>query len=282
LKIGLVDVGGGMRGVYGAGVLDYCLDNEIYFDVCVGVSAGSANCMSYMARAKGRNLRFYADYSRRRQYMSVGNYLTTGSFLDMDYVYGELCRLDGEDPLNYQSILDTGTDFRVVVTDAESGLPIYYTLEDMEQNDYAPVKASSSIPVVNKPYPVHGRLGYDGGLSDPIPFEKAFELGCDKVVIILTRPKHFRRNPAHDFAFAKLTKRIFPNAGEAFANRARVYNEQLQEARKREFAGDVLIVAPDDIGDMETLSHDRSAITHLYAKGFADAAAIKDFLGLNE
>ena len=37
MKTGLVDVGGGMRDIYGAGVLDYCLDQGIRFDCCVGV-----------------------------------------------------------------------------------------------------------------------------------------------------------------------------------------------------------------------------------------------------
>ena len=276
--IGVVDVGGGMRGVYGAGVFDYCLDNEIYFDVCVGVSAGSANCMSYMARAKGRNLRFYADYSHRRQYMGFSRRITHGSFLNMDYIYGELCRLDGEDPLDFQAVLDSGTKFAVVVTDAQSGLPVYYTLEDMEQDDYAPIKASSSIPVVNKPYPVHGRLGFDGGLSDPIPFKKAFEMGCDKVVVILTRPKEFRRSSLKDMPMAAITKRSWPNAGDAFFKRAEVYNTQLNEARRLENQGKLLIVSPADIGEMTTLTTDRSAVTHLYANGFADASKIKDFV----
>lgn len=62
---GIIDVGGGMRGVYTAGVYDYLLDHQIRFDYCIGVSAGSANMMSYLAGQRGRNKRFYVDYAGR-------------------------------------------------------------------------------------------------------------------------------------------------------------------------------------------------------------------------
>ena len=49
MKIGVVDVGGGLRGIYAAGVLDYCMDQGVHFDLGIGVSAGSANLASYAA-----------------------------------------------------------------------------------------------------------------------------------------------------------------------------------------------------------------------------------------
>ena len=75
MKTGVVDVGGGLRGIYAAGVFDYCLDNGIHFDLCIGVSAGSANASSYIAGQKKRNYLFYTDYPFRKQYMSVRNFI---------------------------------------------------------------------------------------------------------------------------------------------------------------------------------------------------------------
>lgn len=98
--IGVVDVGGGLRGVYGAGVFDTCLDEGIAFDYLIGVSAGSANVASFLAGQKGRNLKFYADYSFRKAYMSFRNLLRRGSYLDLDYIYGDaLTNAGGEYPL---------------------------------------------------------------------------------------------------------------------------------------------------------------------------------------
>lgn len=103
--IGVVDVGGGLRGVYGAGVFDTCLDEGIAFDYLIGVSAGSANVASFLAGQKGRNLKFYADYSFRKAYMSFRNLLRRGSYLDLDYIYGDaLTNAGGEYPLDYQAM----------------------------------------------------------------------------------------------------------------------------------------------------------------------------------
>ena len=73
--LGMIDVGGGMRGIYTDGIYDYLLDHQITFDYCLGVSAGSANLMSYLALQRGRNKRLYVDYADRREYMSLSNLL---------------------------------------------------------------------------------------------------------------------------------------------------------------------------------------------------------------
>ena len=100
MKIGVIDVGGGYRGIYAAGVLDYCMDQNITFDLGIGISAGSANLASYAAGQKGRNYRFYTEYGFRKQYASLGNFIRKKSYIDMDYVYGTLSNHDGESPLN--------------------------------------------------------------------------------------------------------------------------------------------------------------------------------------
>lgn len=100
MKTGVVDVGGGLRGIYAAGVFDTCLERDIRFDLCVGVSAGSANITSYMAGQKGRNHQFFAEYPFRKEYMSLRNFLRKRSYVDLDYVYGTLSNADGENPVD--------------------------------------------------------------------------------------------------------------------------------------------------------------------------------------
>ena len=104
MKTGVVDVGGGLRGIYAAGVFDYCLDRGIQFDYCIGVSAGSANVSSYLAGQKGRNYRFYYQYSFRKRYMGLKDFILKGSYIDLDYIYGTLSNADGEDPLDFQAL----------------------------------------------------------------------------------------------------------------------------------------------------------------------------------
>lgn len=276
--IGLVDVGGGERGAYGAGVLDQCLEQGIAFDYCAGVSAGAANISSYLAGQKGRNFAFYTNYSFRPQYMGFGLLLRKRQYADLDYIYGTLSDSDGEYPLDFEAMRASGRTFVIVATDAETALPVYFTMDDMVQDDYAAIKASSALPLVSDPYPVNGRPCFDGGLSDPIPVQKALDAGCEKVVVVLTRPRDYYRSSKRDARLARLVAPRYPRIAEALVNRAGLYNLQLDLAKKYERDGKVLIVAPDDIGDMSTLTKDKGEIEALYAKGYRDALAIDRFL----
>lgn len=278
MKIGVIDVGGGLRGSYTAGVYDWCHDNGIRFDYCMGISAGSANLSSYLAWQRGRNLKFYIDYDLRPECMGMKNYLKTRNFVDLEYVYGDLSNSYGEYPLDYDAVNNNPAEFTIVATDAETGKPRYFTKADIRRDDFAPIKASSCVPAANKPYKVDGRMYYDGGISDPIPLEKCFEDGCDKVVLLLTRPRDFERNPDKDRLASALIRRKFPAAAEAMSRRAIRYNTELWLAKQYEKKGKVLIVAPDDIGKMSTLTKDPEMIEALYYKGYRDAEAIREFV----
>ena len=278
---GIVDVGGGMRGAYGAGIFDWCLDNGVSFDYLIGVSAGSANIASFLADQRGRNLKFYTEYALRREYMSKRNYFMKGSYLDLEYIYGDgLTNKKGEYPLDWQQIRHSHKTMKVVATDAHTALPVYYDMKDMAQDDYGAIKGSSCVPVASKPYKWKGRLLYDGGLSDPIPFRYAMEDGCDKIVIILTRPKDFRRKAGKDEKAAVMIHRKYPAAAKALEGRAYLYNAQLEEALALEKAGQVLILAPYSIRDMQTLCRDRTRVEWIYRLGYEDAGKMTAFLQL--
>lgn len=278
-KIGIVDVGGGMRAAYSSAVFDYCLDHGICFDVLAGVSAGSANIAAYLGKQRGRNLRFYADYSFRRGYMSFSNLMKKGNYLDLEYIYGDaLSNTCGEDPLDFEQIMKSGRDFYIVATDAQTGKPVYYRKEDMALNDYGAIKGSSCVPVAAHAFKWKGKCLYDGGLSDPIPYHLCLENGCDKVAVLLTRPRAFRRDPAKDNLPSRLIHHKWPQAAEAMRRRAMTYNRQLDDLEKLVSQGKALIVAPDDIGGMATLTKDRNEILAMYDKGYKDAEAIEAFL----
>ncbi len=278
MKTGVIDVGGGLRGIYAAGVLDYCMDQKIWFDVGIGVSAGSANLASFAANQRGRNHQFYTEYAFRKQYMSAENYLKKRNYVDLDYVYGTLCRADGENPLDYPALRDNPMAFLVIATNAATGEAKYFDKRDVHQDDYDVMKASSSLPFVCKPYPVQGVEYFDGALGDPIPVEKAFEMGCDRVVLILTKPENTPRASGKDELFARGIQRRYPAAAERLRQRARRYNEGVAQAQEYARQGRALIVAPDDTCGIDTLKKDKEAMERLYEKGYADGRKITDFL----
>lgn len=284
MKTGVIDVGGGLRGIYAAGVLDYCLEQNIRFDLCIGISAGSANLASFAAGQKGRNYRFYTEYALRKQYMGMGNFFRKRSFVDMDYVYGTLSRADGEDPLDYPALRDNPMEFWVVATDALTGRAKYFRKDDVRQDDYSIMKASSSIPFVCPPYSVQGTPYFDGALGNPVPIRKAFKLGCDRVVLILTKPENLIRTPGRDVKLAALIRRKYPAAAKKLCQRARRYNESVAFTQEYARQGKALIIAPDDTCGADTLKKDKRALQRLYEKGYRDGRKIEasGILGLSD
>lgn len=278
MKTGIVDVGGGLRGIYAAGVFDWCLDQNIQFDLCIGVSAGSANVTAYAAAQRGRNYRFYTEYSFREEYMGIGRFLIKRSFIDLDYVYGTLSNTGGEDPLDYQGLLESRSEILVVATDARTGTVKYFGKDDMKQDRYDILKASSAIPFVCHPYSVDGKPCYDGALGDPVPVQKAFACGCDKVVVILTKPEHILRTSEQDEKFAKRIEKKYPEAAKMLRSRAERYNEGVAIAKEYVKQGQALIISPDDTCGVDTLTRNRTAMDKLYQKGYQDAMWIKDFI----
>ena len=278
-KLGIVDVGGGTRGIFGAGVLDRFMELGIRADHFVGVSAGSANGASYIAGQRGRNYVFYTEYAFRKEYMSLENLLHTGSYLDLDYIYGTLSNEDGEYPLDYDAMMSNPCDFEIVATNAVTGRAMYFKKDEIQRNKYDFFKASSCVPGIDKPYYVGKLPCYDGGLADPIPYKRAFRAGCDKVIVILTKPRDTIRNSGKDRALAVAIAGDYPKAAETWIGRAELYNRSVEEVFELERQGKILVIAPEDIGGLKTLSQDRAALDDLYQQGLKAADAAVDFLG---
>lgn len=275
---GVIDVGGGLRGICGAGVFDRCLDDKIYFDVCIGVSAGSANIASFLARQKGRNYPFYTDYPSRKEYMSAQNVLKNGSYLNLEYIYGTLSRENGENPLDYKTFFEYKGKFFVVASDGKTGKVHYFTQDDIKKNDLTPFIASCTLPVFCNACKINENYYYDGGLSDPVPIEKAFSEGCDKVVLILTRPVDFVLPTLRDRSGAVALFKKYPGAANLLMQRKALYDEEIKIAKHYAEKGKCLIIAPDDTLGVGTLTKDENKLKALYEKGYNDAEKIKSFL----
>lgn len=278
MKIGVVDVGGGLRGIYAAGVFDYCMEKGIDFDLCIGVSAGSANVASYLSGQRERNKQFYCEYAFRKQYMSVGNFLRTGSYIDMDYVYGALCNTGGENPYDYAAFEKTDNELYVVATNAITGEAKYFDRSDISLDNYQILMASSSIPGVNKPYVIGDVPYFDGALSDPVPVKKAFDEGCDRVVLILTKPAEIPRTAGKDPRLARMIRRKYPKSAELLSGRAERYNSSVELAKQYEKEGKVCIVSPENTEGVTTLSRNIESLERLYQRGMRDAEKIQRWL----
>lgn len=278
MKIGVADAGGGLRGIYAAGVLDYCLEKNIRFDRCAGVSAGSANMASYLAGQRGRNYRFYRDYSFRKEYMGLGNLFRGGSYVDLEYVYSYLTDSDGEDPLDFDALLANPAELFVVAAEAKTGKVKYFTKADMAKDNYRVLMASCCMPVIGRPVEIDGVPYYDGALGDPVPIKKLFDEGCDRVVLLLSKPAEFPRRVGLDAAVYRALRKKYPEAAKKVLIRAERYNEEVELAKRREKRGEALVLSPKDIRGAGTLRRNKKALDGLYLQGLKDGEKISEWL----
>ncbi len=276
--VGYIDVGGGMRGVYGAGVLDRFFDDHINFPCYIGVSAGSANIISHLGGHRDRTLRFYRDYSYHSDYMGIRPWLKTKSYLNLDYIYSTLTDEKGLDPLNYDLFEKSKADFYVVTTNSKTGEPCYLDKTYIARNDCFAIKASCSIPLFCPPRNRNGVSYFDGGVADPIPVRKAFELGCDKVVVTLTLPKNFHKTHKFPKWLYPIIINKYPEVAVKMYEMIDRYNEDLEYLKVLEKEGKALVLAPDDCCGITTLKRTKEGVQRLYDKGYEDAHKVKEFL----
>lgn len=277
--LGIIDVGGGMRGIFTAGIYDYLNDQGVQpFDYCIGVSAGSGNLVSYLAGQRGRNRRFYMEYAFRPEYMSMHNMLRSGSYIDLDYPYEVLSGQEGEDPVDLAAFNSSTARYEAVVTDAATGDPIYYGKDMLAGGNFDVVKASCCVPGACRPYPVNGVPGFDGGVADPVPYRRSLAMGCDRLVVLLTRPAGYRRPLLEHRGMLEKALRDWPNAYSALLRRSARYNRDVAAVKELEREGKALLVAPADIGGMSTLTRDKEAMERLYQMGYEQGPRVLEFV----
>ena len=269
-KIGLIVEGGGMKCAYSAGVLDAFLDAHINFDYVIAVSAGAANAASYLAGQRGRNLRFYTDWTHDPAYFGLKSYLKTGNLFGLHYIYADLTNSTGKDPLDFPALLANPTEYWMVVTDAATGTPVYFPKSALHQDDYRCIMASCALPAACKPIEIDGSLYYDGGVSDAIPVQRALADGCDKVVAILSKPRGFIKKPEGMRLFYSTMCRRYPNTVKALNERHLMYAKSQKRLYDLEKNGKAFIFAPSAPPKMSTYTMDRAVEQQLYDLGLQD------------
>lgn len=280
--IGIIDIGGGLRGIYTSGIYDYLIDNNIDIEYCFGVSSGCGNLITYVAGQRGRTKKFYDEYSFDKEYMGVGSYFKRGMLLNLDYIYSDISNSTGKDPLDYEAIKNSPKIFRTVATKAETSTPQYFTKDDLSQDDYTLLKVCCALPAAcRKPIKFKGGEFFDGGLSDPIPYKKAFEEGCDKLIICITKPIDFRKTPMTPW-LSKLFLFRYPKILESVLTMHNAYNNGIEEILELERQGKALVVYPRECFGIETLSKDKEGMQKLYELGYEDGKKIEEFINNNK
>lgn len=280
-KTGLVLEGGGQRGIYTAGVLDYLLEAGIRVGYVIGVSAGAACATAYLSGQKGRNYNVFIGSAGKKRYLSAGNYFSQGSVFGLKYVFDELP--NGALPLDFEAADRSGIEFTVVATDCRTGLPFYKKIDRMREGmEY--LMASSAVPLVSRIFRLHGEKLLDGGASDSIPVEKSIADGNEKNIIVLTKSEGYSlREPTR--ASRLLTSLMYgryPAFKASLLTRHESYNKSLALVERLEREGKALLLRPSRPMPVGKFEKDRDRLIALYDTGYEDArsrdAEIRNFI----
>ncbi len=272
--------GGAMRGMYTAGAIDVLMENDISFDGYIGVSAGASFGCNFKSRQKGRAIRYNLRYMKDPRYSGIRSLLRTGDIFGSEFCYHEIPeRLD---PFDGEEFYRNPVRFYAVATEAETGKSVYHECKGPLEVDVEWMRASSSMPVVSRPVSIDGKLYFDGGVSDSIPVEYFMKLGYGRNVVILTRPRGYRKEEKPLPAFMKFALRKYPELIKAMAGRSHEYNRVLDLLDKLEKEGKVLVIAPTrDLG-VKRIEKDEGKVRAIYGLGRQDTLSrleeIRDFL----
>ena len=264
--------GGGLRGAYSGGILDVLADKEIKFGGAAGTSAGATHLCSFLSGQIGRNFRIDTIHSKSPRYMSFRNLLFTGDYFAFDYCYKQVpYKIE---PFEFDKFTEQckDTDFRVCITNLETGLAEYPRITDYRIEDHMNyIRASASLPILSKIVEIHGKKFLDGGIADSIPFEHMFQNGFERAVIILTRPLGYRKKVNKALPLVKFAFRHYPKFVEAVATRHIRYNQALDKLTKLEAEGKVFIYRPSRLIKISQIERNKKKIARLYELGKEDA-----------
>ena len=268
VEAGLVLEGGGMRGLYTCGVLDYFLDRELNFSNIYGVSAGACHACSYISKQPGRAMRTGLDYLDDKHYASVYSFLRTGNFFGVDLSYklipNELL------PFDFEEFEKSHCNFYAVLTNCATGEAEYMPVRDLRV-DMDIIRASSSLPLLSRMVRIRGEKYLDGGISDAIPLARSIEDGNEKNVVILTQHEGFRKQPNSMMPLMRARYRKYNELTHSIAVRHEKYNETLDLLKSQQEQGKAFVIQPSAPVEISRLEKDSTKLIALYERGRRDA-----------
>lgn len=268
----LILEGGGMRGVYTAGILEFFLEKNIEFPYVIGVSAGACHALSYISKQEGRNKKVSVDMVLDPRYMSYKGIVNGTGFFNMDFIFNQIP--NELVPYDYDAFRQSSQRLIAVATDCLTGKPVYMDCQGTTTNDelISIIKASCSLPLMAPIVNFKGMSLLDGGLSDSIPIQKAIEEGHNKNVVILTRQEGYRKKPSKgNRVYKLLLRKDCSGAITALKTRYLHYNKALDDLKAYKNEGKAFVFTPSVEMIVKRTEKDRNKLELLYQLGYKDA-----------
>lgn len=268
VKSGLILEGGGMRGVYTAGVLDYFMEQNLYFSDCYGVSAGACHLCSYLSGQKGRAYHVFVDYLKDKNYCSLRTLITTGDLFNVKMCYDTIPNQLA--PYDYDAFCQYEGRAYAVVTNLLTGKAEYKPLREMHR-DMVAVRASASLPLVSQNVYIDGIPYLDGGIADSIPIIRSLKDGNKKNVVIMTKEIGYRRKPTSHMEAIKVRYHKYPALVRDMARRHIDYNRTLDFIEEHQKKGHIFVIRPKVNPNVGRIEKNEAKLKTLYEMGYEDA-----------
>lgn len=268
MKTGLVLEGGGIRGIFSAGVIDVLMEEGITFDGGIGVSAGAAFGSNYKSGQNRRAIRYNLRFAKDPRYSSIRSLIATGDLFNAQFCYHDIP--EKLDPFDWETFRKNPMEFYLVCTDAETGEPVYHLCDCEKEDEWELLewfRASGSMPMVSRVVEIGGKKLLDGGVSDSIPLKFMEDQGYERNVVILTRPADYIKKPNTMMPVIRFAMRNYPAMVDAMEYRHVMYNSELAYIRKREAGGYAFVIRPARDLDVGRVEHDHMKIRAAYKEG---------------
>jgi predicted patatin/cPLA2 family phospholipase len=243
VKTALVVEGGAMRGIFASGVLDAFIEQNFNpFNFVIGVSAGSINAAAYITEQKKRNLKLFTTYSLDPKYISWKRFLFGGHLIDLDWIWDvSLSNL----PIHVDILFGKPIEYEIGLTSAETGKAFF--VQPNAENLSHVMKASCTMPLFYRNYlQVENQVVADGGVSAPIPIERAIEKGAKKIIVVRSLKASYRMKNGKENKWASFLFRKYPALADAICNRPEIYNHSLDLIKNPPAGIEIIDVCPPE------------------------------------
>ena len=269
MKTGLVLEGGALRAIYSSGVCDGLLDGGVMTDYVIGVSAGIAYGVSYVSRQPRRNLEVVTRFAPDKRYMGWRNLADKenrsyfGRKFAYDIIPNKLV------PFDYDTFAAFPGEVEAVVTNLNTGRADYLTVPRRDKESTV-LQASCAMPLLFPVFEINGQPYLDGGIGDAIPWRRALSK-CERVIVVLTRPRSYRRKPDKGMKLVRRRYKDYPVFLEVMERRAEVYNQDREQLFQAERGGRLLVIAPESTLGVARTERDTEKLRLLWAAGYQAA-----------
>ena len=264
--------GGAFRGLYGEGVLDYLMQAGINLQCTIGVSAGACNGWHYVSGQIGRSARVNLGCRHDPRYVGAIAMKENAGLMGFKYFFEDYAK-EYDDPFDLERFNRPDRRYIAVATNCRTGKPVCFEKGRCKEIDQA-LRASASMPYLSRPVMVEGKPCLDGGCSVKVPFRWALRHEFEKIVVIRTREREYRRDESSfDTKMAGIVYHNYPKLAAKLKTSPARANRECDQMDRLEAEGRIFVIAPSKPVTVGRVEGDMERLGALYRLGYQDAEA---------